>query len=40
VSLNANSGQSSGAINFWSEARIANAGGEHLQHIHCSSFRN
>lgn len=28
VSLNANSGQSSGAINFWSEARVVNSGGE------------
>ncbi|KAK4445406.1 Six-hairpin glycosidase-like protein [Podospora aff. communis PSN243] len=27
VSLNANSGQTSGAINFWSEARIVNSGG-------------
>jgi len=40
MTLNANSGQSSGAINFWSEARIVNAGGKYLQRIHCSSLCN
>jgi len=40
VSLNANSGQSSGAINFWSEARVVNSGGETHTRLQLSNIHD